>query len=189
MPGRRGELKYLDVTFASAHSSTGVLTLLNGLAPGTGPSQRIGRKVKNMSLLYRSGIGSGDLGAAPFRGLLRTLIVYDKQANATAPTVNDILEGIGASSAMDMNNRDRFLVLFNRTAAIDQSGGNQSSKIELYKKMNLNTIFNAGTAGTIADITTGSIYLLTMAENANNLVTPTNFPITTFYSRIRYDDS
>lgn len=75
-------------------------------------------------------------------------------------TVGDILETADATSPMDMNNRDRFVVLYNKLHAIDQAGGHQSAYIEFYKKINLATIFNAGVAGTAADITTGSIYLV-----------------------------
>lgn len=85
MPGRRGELKYIDVNNYTTYSPAGSINLLNGLAPGTGPSQRIGRKVKFLSMLFRGSISSGATGANVFRGMVRTLIVYDKQTNATFP--------------------------------------------------------------------------------------------------------
>lgn len=188
MPGRRGELKYIDVNNYTTYAPAGNLNLLNGLAPGTGPSQRIGRKVKFLSMLFRGAISSGATGANVFRGMVRTLIVFDKQTNATAPTVNDILETADATSPMDMNNRDRFVVLYNKLHAIDQAGGHQSAYVEFYKKISLSTIFNAGVAGTVADITTGSIYLVVLGANGEAAV-PTNNPGLYFYSRLRYDDS
>ena len=188
MPGRRGELKYVDVNNYTSYAAAGSLNLLNGLAPGTGPSQHIGRKVKFLSMLFRGAITSGNTGATPFRGMIRTLIVFDKQANATAPAVGDILETADATSPMDMNNRDRFAVIYNKLHAIDQSGGHQSAYIEFYKKISLSTIFNAGVAGTVADITTGSIYLVVLGANGDASV-PTNQPALYYYSRLRYDDS
>ena len=89
---------------------------------------------------------------------------------------------------MNMNNRDRFVVLFNKQYAIDQAGGHQSAQMKHYKKMNLQTIFNSGSAGTVADITTGSVYLLIISDNAAGAV-PTNFPDLSLYTRIRYEDA
>lgn len=166
----------------------GTLLLLNGLAPGTGASQRIGKKALMKTIQFRASIGSGTLGATAFRGLVRYLWVYDKQANATAPTVAQILEQVDATSFMNMDNRDRFVVLADKQFALDQNGGNESHQFKVYKKCNLPTIFNAGTAGTVADITSGSIYLLIICKNANSAA-ETNTPDTWFYSRIRYDDS
>lgn len=44
VPGRRGELKYVDIAFQNNITDAGTLVLMNGLAPGTGASQRIGKK-------------------------------------------------------------------------------------------------------------------------------------------------
>lgn len=190
VPGRRGELKYVDVAITGQSATPGgILTLLNGLAPGTGASQRIGKKIIMKSILFRAAIG-GNSGTftIPFQGSVRCLIIQDKQANATAPTVAQILEVATGTSPMNMDNRERFLVLANKSVPIDQNGGHQSGKINVYKRMNLPVVFNNGTAGTVADITSGSVYLLLIAEQA--LVgAPTTDPISTWYSRIRYDDA
>jgi len=141
------------------------------------------------SLLIRAAIG-GSTGTftIPFQGSVRFLIIQDKQSNATAPTVAQILEVATGTSAMNMDNRDRFSVIMNKSVPIDQNGGHQSGKINVYKKLNFPTIFNAGTAGTVADITSGSIYMLLIGEQSL-VAAPTVDPITTWYSRIRYDDS
>lgn len=187
-PGRRGELKYVDaandVTFAVA----GTLILLNGIAPGTGASQRIGKKVTMKSLQFRAAINSGDTGAVPFRGMVRLLWIYDKQANATAPTSAQILESAQAASPMNMDNRDRFVVLTDKQYAVDQSGGHQSVQMKFFKKMNLQTVFNAGATGAIGDITTGSVYLIILADNGGPTAS-TNLPVISYYNRIRYEDA
>lgn len=190
VPGRRGELKYVDVfsTFQTFPDS-GALFLLNGLAPGTGASQRIGKKALMKTLQFRGSVSANVFTTNPFQGIVRFLWIYDKQSNATAPTVAQILESSSsATSFMNMDNRDRFVVLADKVMPIDQSGGHESAQVKLYKKCNLATIFNAGTAGTIADITSGSIYLLIMSETGGGPL-PDNLPLLTFTSRIRYDDS
>lgn len=189
VPGRRGELKFVDVASNSTDfSATGVLVLLNGVAPGTGASQRIGKKLVMKSLYFRAAIGSGVTGANVFRGHVRLLFIYDKQTNATAPTVSDILQQPFGSAAMNMDNRDRFVVISDKQFAIDQAGGHQSASCKFFKKLNLQTIFNAGTAGTVADISTGSVYLLLISDDTGSIGS-TNQPQISYYNRIRYDDS
>jgi len=188
VPGRRGELKYVDQTQNNTVIPTlGTLILLNGIAPGTGASQRIGKKVNIKSIQFRCSIGGAATGVTPFQGFVRFLWIYDKQTNATTPTVANILEATSGVSPMNMDNRDRFVVISDKQYAIDQSGGHQSGQIKMYKKLNLTTVFNAGTAGTVADITSGAIYLLHIASSA--VSAPTNNPVFTHYNRIRYDDS
>lgn len=93
-PSRQGELKFLDVntgiTVGGAAASTfGSGVLLNGLANGNDASSRIGRKVTIKSLYLRwSQLFIAGAGGA---GSIRVLIVYDKQANAAAPAITDIL--------------------------------------------------------------------------------------------------
>ena len=88
-----------------------------------------------------------------------------------------------------MDNRDRFLVLKDKTIPIDSLGGNSSAVVKMFNRINLPTIFNAGTAGTVSDITSGAIYLLAIGESATGAGSPTTVPFIEFQSRIRYDDS
>ena len=93
VPGRRGELKYVDLANnGTAMPDTGTLVLLNGLVPGTGATQRIGKKVTMKTLQCRISLGAGAAGTTPFQGMVRVMWIYDKQANAAAPTVASILE-------------------------------------------------------------------------------------------------
>lgn len=195
VPGRRGELKYVDVAAAADTTPAGVLVHLNGLVPGTGASQRIGKKCHFRSLLLRYNLGANAASGTAFQGYVRIMVFLDTQTNATAPTVAQLLETVGgvltASSPMNMDNRDRFKVLFDQGVPMDQTAGSSSSTrfIKLFKKMNITTIYNNGTAGTVADITSGSIYLLSMAEQAGAGTAPGAFPRYDFITRLRYDDA
>ena len=189
VPGRRGELKYVDVPDTlTTFTDGGLGFLLNGLAPGTGASQRIGKKVTLKSIQLRASIGASIAGASPFQGMCRVFILYDKQTNASLPTIGNILETVHGTSPMNMDNRERFVVLYDRQIALDQNGGNVSSQIKMYKRLNLTTVFNNGAAGTVADINSGSILIVFISEQVNN--TPaTNSPVVRWYSRIRYEDA
>jgi len=191
VPGRRGELKYVDTLNAADTTAGGVLVLLNGLAPGTGASQRIGKKCHFRSMLLRYNLGANAAGATAFQGFTRIMVFLDTQSNATAPTVAQLLETVTASSPMNMDNRDRFKVLYDQGVPMSQAPTSSSDCrfIKIYKKMNITTIFNNGTAGTVADITSGSIYLLSISEQAGAGAAPTAFPRYDFICRLRYDDA
>ena len=60
---------------------------------------RIGKKAVFKNYLLRAAIGvPTNTGATPLSGYIRLMIVMDKQTNATAPTVAQILEAVSAIS-------------------------------------------------------------------------------------------
>jgi len=182
------ELKWIDVNAAAAfNAATGVaaLTLLNGCTLGSDATNRIGRKTVMKSLQLRGSVLSTAAQSARFAG--RILIVYDSQSNGVAPTAADILQSGGAwNSPMNLNNRERFKVLWDKIFQVDsiQGSGNDPWIVKKFKKLpNLETIFNSGNAGAIGDIQTGSVYMLTIATGEATVT-----PGFQFYSRIRFAD-
>lgn len=188
VPGTRGELKWIDVINSSSFAATASVQLINGLAAGTQSTQRIGRKIVMKSLLVKFTLGCGTAGATPFRGKLKASIVYDSQTNASAPVSTDIYLNATANSPMNLDNRGRFKVLWKRNWYLDQSGGMGASGCDTSKVCNLPVIFNSGSAGTVADIATGGVFLVLQSLNANTSVTPTNYPDYAFTTRIRFAD-
>lgn len=184
-PSRMGELKFKDtdyqVTLPLAATFAGAV-LLNGLVPGSTATTRIGRKVIMKSLLirYRYLTQATTVGGSP----IRLMIVYDKQANATAPTILDVLEQDQFTSPNNLSNRDRFVTLCDNLSVPLSQNGNQGLGEVIYKPLNLETMFNDGVAGTIGDITSGSVYLFA-AQNGGISVAG---PITEWDVRIRYSD-
>ncbi|AUM61731.1 capsid [uncultured virus] len=190
VPGRRGELKYIDTAFQDTIPDTGTLVLLNGLQPGTGASQRIGKRALFKNMLIRMGIGvPTNVGATPLNGYVRVLVVCDKQANAAAPTVAGILQAVNAISPVNMDNRDRFVVVYDHQITIDQLGSRAGQAVKKFKKLNVTTSYNAGAAGTIADIATNSMYMLYIYSQIGTGAAPTVTPALDAYIRLRYDDS
>lgn len=184
-----GELKFVDTqpTFGPAagaltFQTPGVSNLINGIVPGSSASQRIGRKVvlKSILIRYTWALAPTSTGGSP----LRILVVYDKQANAAAPGVTDILLANEFNSQNNLSNRDRFVTIFDHITEPIAAGETYSVSGTLFKKLNLETMFNAGTAGTIGDITSGSMYI-TFAQNGNIL---TASPAATTSIRVRYTD-
>lgn len=187
MPGSKGELKWIDNVFSGSITAAGAVQLCNGVAPGTSSITRIGRKIVMKSVILKTTVGCGTAGAALFRGKIKFSLVYDSQANATAPVIADIYASASANSNLNLDNRGRFKVLWKKCFAMDQSGGLGSGYNESTKVINLPTIFNAGTAGTVADIQTGALYLVTSQMNASGAVA-TNSPDYNIVVRVRFAD-
>jgi len=166
--------------------AAGTVVCLNEIGQGTALGQYIGTQVSIKSLSIRYSIILNQDTPAPTSG--RVIFLWDKQPQGSPPGTIDILTTANYLSYLNMDNRDRFVVLCDKQYAMDQSGGHESVQFKVYKKISLPTIFNAGTAGTVADITSGSLYLLTISENAKGVV-PDEYPVVTGSSRIRYDDS
>ena len=184
---RSGELKFTDVNTAIAVGGAGVATfgtgiLLNGLANGSDASTRIGRKVNMKSIYIRWSLlfGGGGIGG----GAVRILVVYDKQANASAPAITDILLANDFTSPNNLSNRDRFVTLCDALTENISINNMLSDTGVINKSLNLETMFNAGSAGTIADITSGSVYMF-IAQSGGISTTAPSF---TYRSRIRYTD-
>jgi len=184
------ELKFKDTSAATVitagvatFTTPGAAFLLNGLVPDSTATGRIGRRVNIKSLYVRLvwGAGSASTGSAP----LRVLIVYDKQANATAPAVTDVVVTDAFTSMNNISNRDRFVTLCDKIVEPCGVGVSLAVSEMFYKKLNLPVQFNAGTAGTIGDITSGSIYIM-FAQSGN---IATSNAACTWYSRIRYTDN
>lgn len=182
----QGELKFIDTTpgatLTAAVATFGVATLLNGCIPGSGASDRIGRKITMKSLLCRWAV---TLQPTSTQGSpIRILIVYDKQANTTAPAVTDILLADAFLSQNNLSNRDRFVTLMDLITPPLTAGNDYVQAGVFYKRLNLETMFNAGTAGTVGDITSGSVYMF--AAQLGNIATAG--PVVATRCRIRYTD-
>jgi len=187
-PSQGPELKFVESgTTLTASGSTftapGATTLMNGLANGSDASTRIGRKVvlKSLYVRWSYSLAATSVGGSP----ARIIIFFDKQANAFAPNNTDVLAASEFNRPNNLSNRDRFITLYDHITPTVSANGEYSVAGSCYKKLNLETIFNQGTAGTIGDITSGSIYIM-FAQNGK---ITTAEPTLTWYGRIRYSDN
>jgi len=186
-PSKGGELKFVDVTNQSnVPHTTGTFsgaTLLNGIATGTNASTRIGRKVTIKSLLIRWSIrlSASTTGGSP----VRILVVYDRQTNAAGAAITDVLKADEFHEPNNLSNRDRFITIFDHiTEAVSVENVYSVSGV-LYKSLNLEQNFNAGTDASIGSISSGSILLyvagVPSAFGGANLACQ-------YASRVRYTD-
>lgn len=180
------EKKSIDVDSTAVIDSTGAVVLLNGCAPGTGIGNRVSRKTQLRSLLVRaSALGTSGTGTAQDG---RMLLIYDKQTNAAAPAVADVLAAADPRAPMELSGRDRFVILADWYYAVaDRTapGDTMAVQFNRYTKMNLPCVFNDEGNGTVGDIITGAIFLVSLGDNAAG----NTAGVLTFYSRVRFEDS
>lgn len=128
--------------------------LLNGLTLGTGASNRIGREIMMREL---------DFYVSPTAS--RFMIVYDRQSNGGAPSSTDLTQdSTDLQSPWSFTNRDRFDILWD-----SQWDRTPEQAIISYQKglpIGLCTYYNSGNAGTVADITSGALYLAIWSQGA-----------------------
>jgi len=182
-----GELKFKDTTVSVTPSSNAFTlngaTLVNGLVPDSTASGRIGRRVVIKSLLIRGFVKMAptSVGGTP----TRMLVIYDKQANATLPAMTDVLTTNEFFGVNNISNRDRFTILMDQYVDPVGTGTAFCQPFKFYKTCALPVQYNAGVAGTIGDITSGSLFVVFAPTDG---VTVAQAPVVC-QVRIRYADN
>lgn len=206
------ELKAVDVTASGTldQASASGVTLLNGISTGTDFYNRIGRKVRMASILFKGHLtlvspGTGATASSESYPV-RVALVYDDQPNGGNPVISDIFQAVdnsgSATSAspytpVNLNNRDRFTILKDwtlnlkpisnlGTTASYGDGMHGDQNLIFYKKLNLDTIFS-GTSSSIGSMTTGAIFFVAyqlQAIQANGINGAYRF-----VSRVRFTDN
>ena len=193
--GGRNELKYIDLAAVDQNIGTGgTVVLINGCATGTDIQNRIGRKICMKSIVFNVNNFPVPVVANALAGImLRHMIIYDTQPNSagTVPAVTDILQAATTLSPLNLNNRDRFKVIYDKRSQIGSfsittgpfltGGSPQNVFWSKYRKLNHDVIFS-GVGDTIGNISTGAMYLLFIGDFAS-------VARTDFYTRIRFQDA
>lgn len=165
---------------------------------GSDMNNRIGRKIMMNSIYIKgrvqttaSTIATDNYTPAQ---MMRLILFCDYQPNGATPAITDVLVTAAPEAQLNLNNRDRFKVLWDKEVVLDPfllvaaSGGSCPNNIKMlkkYKKLNIETVFNATNGGTIADINSGALYLLYIGST----VSGTDDMTMTISTRVRYTDT
>jgi len=187
---KRPELKFIDLSsvITPVGAGTGTIQLLNGCAQGTDAVQHIGRQTTMKSLYW---LWQGQMGSTTTNsGSLRLVILYDKEAEGAAPTIasgaqTDAFNIDNIVAQMNLNNRDRFVVLVDELVESIGTAGPQAFFRKGYRKVSLPCVFNGGAGATVAAINTGSIYAFAWNSGSFGVAQP----ITDLQTRIRFEDA
>lgn len=196
------ERKVADLVTATYQVNTsGSFTLLANPTLGSDFTNRIGRKIVLKSFYIRGyiaqekALAEAPAGAPAQYG--RMIVFCDLQPNGAAPAVTDLLVEAKPQSQLNLNNRDRFVILTDKNYVLDpwflsttatQSYASCSNNIKLvkkYKKISVETIYNATNGGTIADINSGALYMFWIGDQ-NGVADDLNAIVST---RVRYIDA
>jgi len=171
------EKKVADLDNATYQANTtGSITLLACPILGSDMTNRIGRKINLKSVYIRGFVASeasiNNSSLVVPSQQARFILFIDDQPNGAAPAVTDLLKQANVTSQLNLNNRDRFKILKDKTFVFDPyvynsaattsviSANNMVKNFKCYKRLNVETVFNAMNGGTVADITSGALYML-----------------------------
>lgn len=196
------ERKTFDINTVTIQvNTTGNFALLCAPQKGTDFNTRIGRKLTMRSFYVRGRVQIEAVGTLPVGAIgpqmIRMIIFMDYQPNGAPPAVLDLLNEASPISQLNLNNRDRFKVLSEKVFVFDpyirvdtatqaMVGFNRTVYgFKKYKSIKEEVIFNAGNAGTIADITSGALIMFWIGSQAaggldSNAITTT---------RVRFTDA
>jgi hypothetical protein len=157
--------KALTMNVGVVSDTTGGVQLLNGIALGTALDQRLGREVR--CGLLRGNLLSYVTAATGVDQIHRILLVWDKQPNGAALAILDVLDATTVYAQQNIANTSRFKILWDVFHALNASAEPGSLKaIEVSIPIKKVAIYNSGGAGTVADIATGSLYLISLGNIA-----------------------
>lgn len=193
-----GSLLSFAASSSNSQSDGSGPVLLNGCPAGYAVNNRIGRKIRmrsiqgEMTVFLPATIVPNAGAAITFSAnattgpRARLLVVYDRQSNGVVPYKGDVLAaladsgmggGAGAntqvpsiSSFMNLNNRERFLVVVDKQVEVDGTW-KKSTRIKFYKKLNLEVVYNSAVDGSAASIMTGALWCFAISMNAHVAVT------------------
>nr|QXP07673.1 MAG: putative capsid protein [Arizlama virus] len=190
---QKGEFKSVDVQLSGDCNTTGSVLLVNGIARGDEIFERTGRQIVMKSVELRWQVASTT--TTGIAQTCRIMLVYDRQANGAAPTILNVIRGAADGflphQPRNLENRRRFTILYDRTFVVGPQGTSTTAlgvapivADKFYRKLNHPVEFNSGDAGTIADITTGSLYVLTIG----NVAAGDTDALMNAVCRVRYQD-
>jgi len=178
-----------DISLSTNVNTTPDLTLLNGLTVGTtGIGDRLGTHVilKSFHLSITCTAGT----TAQFQ-TIRYSLVYDNAPNGVLPLYGSIYNTTTSNYPMTVVNLDyskRFSILwtelFNLNGTTTSTVPGNSHIMDVYRDLgNKETRYGSGTAGTIADISNGALYLCSFGSQAPGTTAAIGLGIV----RIRYE--
>jgi hypothetical protein len=160
------ETKYIDKSISQNMDTNGTITLLNGCATGTTISTRIGRQVVVSSIEFSVTVGPTVTTGTD--QIDRLLIVYDRQADGAAPIITDVLAASDSMSLFNPDNSKRFAIIYDKVFAVSGYADSSSAVVtgHIVRRMNKLIQYNSGNAGTVADINSGAMYLISLGSAA-----------------------
>jgi len=203
-----GEAKYMDTpltqaaVLATTNTNAGIVTV-NLIDPGSASFNRIGRKLilDSLRVQLRATFTSLQTGGITRGGVLRMVIVHDKQPAGVLPTFDSIFgrtvqngtESTQFTDPLKYDNMNRFKILRDRlytiNPQIETNTGNYEVVDDVYLKLGrIQSVYSGQSIPqTIADLSSGAVYVIFRAD-ANNASVETWAVESTSNARLKYFD-
>lgn len=176
---RRPNIKYL--TLAGAENETavpaaGVFWCLNAmdLATITDVSSTYGNNYRTGTEIHMTGVNVDFtlINAAITGSECRCMILYDRQCNGAAPSIANLFEVSGGlyqyNAPLKVESMDRYQVLYDEVFCLPATSTGADVHRTILLKLNHSTQYIEGSsAGTVADIQTGSLYFVAIGSQYN----------------------
>lgn len=172
------EVKFFDSAFPTAGIPAGPASLIDSticnIVNGTGPIDRIGRRVKVLKIDYSFSVVAAGATLILASDAFRFDIWLDKQCNGAAPGPTDLYTAVagvpGTAQLVNVLNEKRFKRLYSKVMAVNsQNSGplavaNMQYKFEgsVYPKITLE--YDAST-GNITDLTSNNLFTSWSCDN------------------------
>lgn len=183
-------------------NTTGNIVYLCLPTLGTDMTNRIGRKIMLKSVYVRGYVAQEASSTIASAGsacqLARCIILVDYQPNGSYPAITDILDTATSTSQLNLDNRDRFKILVDKQYSIDpyvySTTATQAvacfsgtiKPVKIFKKINIEQIYNVTNGGTVADINTGNLLMCWIGTGVAGTNVDLNFIGST---RVRFVDA
>lgn len=168
------EWKWYDTSIASA--TGGQVSPLNNIPQGDDSVTRDGRKIIMKSVAFKLA-GNAAAGAGSFVAP-RLAIVYDKNPNGVLPVSTDIFTTNDGTTHSNLNNRDRFVIMYDNFCGMKRGHdplswpgeGYVNFHIQEYLKLDLSTVYGPTGSGTIAGTQTGALYAVFLGSSTPSVI-------------------
>lgn len=174
------EFKYLDTNFPlnAVLSNGSIMGSVNIIPQGDTEVMRDGRKCVIKSIWIKGHMQVPQLGAVPTvttnHENLTLKLVLDKQCNGALPSYGDVMQTTDWDGFRNLENSQRFRVLWSRsynyypTVATDDATTIvwtfNTTRIDIYKKVNIPLEYSVGTTGVITTIKSNNVFLMGISE-------------------------
>lgn len=175
------EFKYKNVDGLPVSSTTGSMTLLNGVGQGDSDQTRDGKSIRFTSINQHIQFAQHPSAT---HTIIRYMLVWYYENNASAKTISNILETSDPLSFYEMENTGKFKVLKDMDITMVNGGSSAHQSYRFSFPVSLHSVYTEGAAGSAAtDINKGALYMLVLSNEA------TNTPTVDHHTRLRFVDN
>lgn len=165
-------------------SSTPTVVVLYSPTPGSASTQRLGLNTSMNSFYLNAHIVKAEAATTTS---CRLMVIWDRNPSGATPAANSILDTSVIPAALvapvNLAFSNRFKILIDERFVITADNG----AVYVQRYLNLNhdmyTTKFKGSAGTVADIESGGLFIMTMSDEG------TNTPVSQVSTRVRFVDA